>query len=108
MEQELGMRLGEDEAKILIEMILDDLDGIRDHIMLLETLEQQPVPVELVIKSSRRFIFYLALGKAAIARMLIEKDEGARPSEVGMELIAKWERIEDEIIKEEANNEQED
>jgi hypothetical protein len=107
-EKDRTMKLSEDEAKVLIEMTLSDLEEIGHFIVILETLKSQPAMAKLVIKQLQDFVSILAKGKVAIVKMLLEKEKDARPSEVEPELIARWERIEDEIIKKGANDEQED
>jgi hypothetical protein len=108
MEEGLGMNLSEDEAKILIATILDDLSEIGHFMLSLDAFKRGTLPSRELVTLTQSFALNLALGKAEIAKMLISKTKGARPSEAGMKLIAKWERIEDEIIKERAKNEQED
>jgi hypothetical protein len=99
------MELSKDEAKILIAMILDDLDAIRDFTLLLDTFECEALPSRMIINLSQNFITTLTLGKAAIARMLIEIDEAPVPNQLGMEVLEFWEEIEDKVLERETNNE---
>lgn len=90
--------------KVLIEMILDDVDEIKSFVESLEIIKSDPVPVLVLIAFTQAFVSKLALGKILSAKMLISKTKGARPREVGTELITRWERIEAEIIKKRVND----
>lgn len=98
------MRLSEDEAKILIEMILDDLESIEKFLLLLNSFEPKSEAVKAMVELSKGFVATLALGKAANARMLIDKDENLIPNQAGMEIIERWEQIENAVVEDKADD----
>jgi hypothetical protein len=98
------MELTTDEGKMLVGMLLDDLETINRFVVHLKALKTETSADSVLTYLAADTVLTLSLGKATIARMLIEKDESLRPNAEAMKLLEKWKPIEDAVIKAQAND----